>query len=489
MNITQLQEKFNQGVNWNGFLYIIHKVLFFSLSLLLYNKLTIRDFSTWANTNNIIFLFLLWIDLGFRKSLPRYCPAFAQNKQSMKQFIRYIIGFKTILLLFATPVFFVIAHYLSGTLHLVKNPTLLYLACTLFFIEGIVAIVRLIFHSYFWQKQFNLLSSIIVTMQMGTIITLVGFTEGSSAVLNSIFIIKCVSGVLIIFISLFMLKQLYKDKRYAHDKKINTRDLTLAFAQHSGIMWVNNNLKSITERNFLVPLFTYTLGQQQANLFKIANDGALLFQRTVLKTIGTTDTSLLAHIENLPNAQKLLPRIFKQLTTKIISISVPLVGIVFILLYWHGPATRDLITRDLTTGNSQLPFYLFALLTLCYLVQTMLTPYERVLEVKRKYKNLMVSYLPYMIMSLFFFKFNLISSIGLIGSIIIVQSVRLVSSFLMIHFARKEFQLQFPVRFALLTFAWSCAVYMALYFIVTFILFPLFPWLSFLCHHLCSLIP
>lgn len=480
MNITQLQEKFSQGVNWNGFLYIIHKVLFFSLSLLLYNKLTIRDFSTWANTNNIIFLFLLWIDLGFRKSLPRYCPAFAQNKKSMKQFIRYIIGFKTVLLLFATPIFFVIAQYLSNTLHLVQNRTFLYLGCTLFFIEGIIAIVRLIFHSYFWQKQFNLLSLIIVTMQMGTIITLVGFTQVSTTVLHSIFIIKCVSGVLVIGISLFMLKQLYKDTSYAHNKKINTRDLTMAFAQHSGIMWINNNLKSITERNFLVPLFTYTLGPQQANLFKIANDGALLFQRTVLKTIGTTDTSLLAHIETLPNTQTLLPRIFKQLTTKIISISVPLVAIIFFLLYWRGFTT---------TENSQLPFYLFALFTLCYLIQAMLTPYERVLEVKRKYTKLMISYLPYIMMAIFFIVFDLIPSIGLLGSIIIVHTVRLVSSFLMIYFARKQFQLQFPVRFALLTFSWSCAAVTALYILFTCIFFPLSPWISSFYYHLRSLIP
>jgi len=479
MNTKQLQEKFSQGVNWNGFLFIIHKVLFFSLSLLLYNKLTIKDFSTWANINNIIFLFLLWIDFGFRKSLPRYCPAFAQNRRSMKQFIRYIIAFKTIILLMATPVFFVVAQYLSGKLSLAHHRTLLYLGCTLFFIEGVVAIIGLIFHSYFWQKQFNLLSSIMMTMHMGTIIALVTFTEVSTTVLHSIFVIKSVSGVLVIFISIFMLRQLYKDKSYTNDQEVNARALTLAFAQHSGIMWINNNLKSVTERNFLVPLFTYTLGQQQANLFKIANDGALLFQRTVLKTIGTTDTSLLAHIETLPNAQSLLPRLFKQLTTKIISLSVPLVAIVFILLYWRG----------LPTGNGQLPFYLFAILTLCYLVQTMLTPYERVLEVKRKYTKLMVAYLPYVVMVLFFFVFDLIPSIGLLGSIVFVHGVRLVSSFLMIHFARRQFQLRFPVRFALLTFVGSCTACMALYLLFTLILFPLFPWLYSLFYHLRSCVP
>ena len=80
-----------------------------------------------------------------------------------------------------------------------------------------------------------------------------------------------------------------------------------AFIKHSLIMWANNNLKSLSERNFLVPFFTHIFGPGPANLFKVANDGALLFYRIAIKTIGTTDTSLLAHIETSQQHKKLMP--------------------------------------------------------------------------------------------------------------------------------------------------------------------------------------
>ncbi len=463
MNVNQLFRAFNQGVNWNALYYIIYKTLFTSLSFLLFYYLDTNDFSAWANINSIIFLILLWIDCGFRKSIPRYAPMFSQNKHTLKYFISALIVFQASILIIAVPVFFYVITTFLTIINSVQLSTIIYLSCVIFISEGLVALLRLLYHSFFWQKQFNTLTSIALIIEMSANILCIMYSTTSIELLQRIFMTKLVSGSIVIIIGLAMLKKLYTSMHYSiqtEEQSVNSTSIHKAFIKHSGMMWLNTNLKSLTERNVIMPFLTYMIGPAQANLFKVANDGALFFYRTIIKTIGTTDTSLFAYIDILPEQQTLMPIAFKKVTTKITGMCIPLLGIIWLLT----------LKSTVWFSNSYV-FQIFLIIAAGYITESILSPYERILEVKRRYTKLLIAYIPYIIMITIVFLSNCISWIGLLGSIVIIHSVRLVSSLIMVYYARKEYRLSFPVKFTCIII--GITVSLCTLFYLLLMLFPI----------------
>lgn len=447
MNMQKLYKKFSKGIVWNAFLFLVYKLLFISLTFLLYGRLTVQDFSLWANVNCIIYLLLLWLDFGFRKSLPRYAPEFSKNKITMQKFITFILIFHLIVLCIASPVFLFLIARFATTIGLSKQVSILYLGCILFIVEGILATFRLIYHSYFWQKNFNILNALTLVTQLVLSIGSLYVVEKSIALLQAIFIIKIGTSILMLAIATVMLRWLYQTNTFSEKTKINISSKGWEFAKHSSIMWASTNIKSLTERNFLVPLFTWQLGPSLANLFKVANDSALFFQRLILKTIGTTDTSLLSYIEKKSKNSVLLPQVFKKLTTKIISLCVPLLGL---LVAWYFYKKN--------TGTESSTSHLFFVLAIGYLLQVLISPYERILEVKKKYIVLMIAYLPYLFFVPLFLYFNHPSPISLFYSVLLVQSIRLISALMMAIFVRYTFSLKYPFFLAIIFFSFSCSL-------------------------------
>jgi len=433
---NNLLEKFNSGINWNALGYGVYKTLATLLTILLYRSLTTTDFALWANFNSVIYLALLWLDFGFRKSIPRYAPEFARNKPSMTRFIGSIITFQTIVLIAAFPLcIYLLAQITAPLIGTHASSTLFIIGSCIFLTEGITSVLRLIYHAYFWNKQFNILVMGTECGKLALNAAVIITAQTSGQLLTGILINSIISSIIINIIGIGMLSWLYKDASYPGTHELDYEKTRTAFIKHSGIMWINNNLKSLSERNFLVPLLTHVLGPAQANLFKIANDGALLFHRTIIKTIGTTDTALLSHLQAIQEQQKLIPFAFQKVTSKIAALCVPLFG-VLILLY---------LLSDTIFVHSFV-FKAFFTLTACYVLETLLSPYERVLEVKRCYWKLTFAYLPYITTIGLLFLGNKIPLIGLLTSIFVIQGVRLVSSFLIVFFAHQEYALVFPYK-------------------------------------------
>ena len=371
----------------------------------------------------------------------------------MKRFIKTIIIFEIILLTLILPLIIYAAHQLSY-IFLITDYSIIYAIVCIFAIEGIVAIARLIYHSYFWQKPFNLMPSVILTIEAATNIVLALHVKESQTLLKIVLFNKLASGSSIVFISILMLKRLYQDASYPGDKSIDYSNTMRGFIKHSAIMWINTTLRSLSERNFLVPLLTFIAGPGPASIFKIANEGALLFQRVVLKTIGTTDTSLLTHIQTLPNAKKLLPVAFKKLTTKIAALCIPLLGIIGFIVCIVSAQTRNTIE-----------FQLFILIAVSYLIESLLLPFERVLEVHKKYTYLIGAYLFYTLLLIVIIYLTYISWIGLLSFILYLCIVRLVSTLFMAYVGKQLFYLQMPLRlyisFSLYTSLLVCLFYYA----------------------------
>lgn len=454
MTLQQLFSKFSSSHTWNAFAYIIYKILFTALSFILYAKLSHEDFSIWANIHCTTYLLILWVDAGFRKSIPRFAPEFAHNKHALKQFTRGVIIFQGILLTLSVPLFLGALRFLLVG----SDVVLISLGCGLFLSEGVTAVLQLVYHAYFWNKEFNILTTAILLAQMAFNMLFIAHNPSSRTIILAMLTSKIIASCIIIGSSIFMLKRLNKTELDPISQLFDMRSTTRNFIKHSALMWGSNVIKSLSERNFLVPFFTYTLGPIPANLFKVANDGALFFYRIVIKTIGTTDTALLAHIEASPDKHQFMNLAFKKLISKMALLSIPLMALVTVLFFYSRGMANHAIAPML------------AIMAIAFLIESLFLPYERMLEVKQKYWYLFFSYVPYLIIILMFIASPIVASIGLFESILIIHLVRLVSLFAMVACAHMLFKISFPALYTLRIIAISVCIMAALYPLINYII-------------------
>jgi len=167
----------------------------------------------------------------------------------------------------------------------------------------------------------------------------------------------------------------------------------------------------------MFPLITHIFGIYEANAFKIANDFSLLICRAAIKTIGTTDATMLAHAHQDGSGKTTMQDAFARVTTRSAALCIPLLGIVGVMIVKNYPASHT-------------SFSLFALMTTGYLLETILAPCERLLEIKKRYLAIILSYLPCLAITLCML-FGTVASIGLLSTIALVQLVRLVTALLL----------------------------------------------------------
>lgn len=409
MNTATLLHAFSSAITWNGLLHIISQSFFLIRTALLYKYLTPHDFSFWANSTSVVFLLLLWLDCGFRKSIPRYAPQFGGHKGSWL----YKIAVLQIIIQLAGLPFL----YRAITL-LTDSSLLLILIIGIYFVEGLHSLSRLIYHAHFLNKFFNQIALAAATAEISIILFLPIMVGDSSNLLIALLATKLFTtiGLIIAIAYQFQYQSPPLTTYRAPDIK--------QFALHSGAMWTSTILKSLTERNVLIPLITYYMGAEMGNICKLANDGALFLYRIVIKTIGSADTVLLAYIEEGykegSEKRKALEIALEKLTTQMARLSLPLLGLVGISMFVSYMLSYD-----------QFVFHAFFIMAVGYLTETIWFPYERLLEVRRSYRILFISYVPYVLFLFILFLFLYISCIGLLPLLLLLQSVRLVMGFLL----------------------------------------------------------
>lgn len=461
MNRSTVLTKFYQGLNWNAFFYAAYKTMATVISFVLFKCLSSKDFSTWANISSVIFLSRLWLDFGFRKSLARYCPEFAQDKAAQKRFIRYIIIFQIIVSIITIPIFVYGLGAITKILSLNAAAPIIWMSCAIFCLESLVSLLRLIFHAHFWIKEFNLINTAALMLEALANIGIIFTATSSENIIMGVFVTKMISGAITGILGFAMLPRLYNDKNYPGEQKIDFSKTMKAFIEHSGIMWLNNSLKTLSERNFLMPMFTHGIGHVYANFFKVANEGALLFYRIVLKTIGTTDTALLSHAATAADEQKFMPYAFQKLSSRIAALCFPLLGILF-LIYYRG---QSLFIDPVV-------FQAFLIMAIGYMIELIISPYERLLEIKREYRLLLFAYMPYIIIVYYLFFYSIISSIGLLRTLICIQGVRLVSSTITLLLARRKYHILYPLRLVLPIIIGCCVSVLLILCIIDLVPFP-----------------
>jgi len=404
---TPLFRSFSSALSWNAVAYFFHKSTTTMRTFLLYYALSAQQFSFWATSMSAIFLLLLWLDLGLRKSIPRFAPLFSARRT---QLLTTILLIHLSILLCALPflVWFLRSH----------PPMILVLATIIYLAQGTQGILRLAYHAYFLNKPFNIIASSSSVLELGALCCALILLP-AHLILVTTLILTAISSVG----AGVMAYRRFSECTAADHTNSNhpVGGGYRPFITHSLIMWITTIIKSFSERNFLLLLITSSSGVAVANLFKLANDGALFFYRIIIKTIGVADTALLAHIETGHEGRGeknlMMNYAVKEVITKTARLVLPLlgilVGICFIPNRFYTPYV----------------FHAFLLMTIGYILETILMPYERVLEVHRRYLFLFLSYLPYIgVMILIIHTLVLpISSIGLIPLLLCIHIVRLVS--------------------------------------------------------------
>jgi hypothetical protein len=448
MNKHQLLQKFNQGINWNAILSISHRILSVILSYSLYLVCSATDYNFWANAYAIIFIMVLWIDGGLRKSAPRFAPLFAAEGKT-RSFVTFLFVFQVIALTLTAPLIVVGIRSLQSTIGIIGNyvwPILM-----IFFLEGINSCIRLIYHSYFWHKSYNQTYVLLLTLE--TIIAGFFIIKGITPLIPAIFMLKISTCMLLIMITARKIPLIINDPAYQHIAVSGSKNTVHQCAIHTFAMWGSNAIKSLSERNVIMLVFTYLFGAEQANIFKIANDGAVIVYRTLMKTIGTTDTSLLAHSQILEEGKVGLQKAFKKVSTKVVGLCIPLLGIIAGI---YTVVSLNVYDYDV--------FHIMFILISGYVLEVAFSSYERVLEINFRYRYLVYAYVPYIILislpfiplltpylplvlSTHTYTLTSITSIGLVTLLISIRGVRLVSAFLMVHFARRLYDLEWPVAF------------------------------------------
>jgi hypothetical protein len=246
------------------------------------------------------------------------------------------------------------------------------------------------------------------------------------------------------------------DPAYQHIKIDDTHGSEKQCMIHTAAMWGSNAIKSLSERNVMMLLFTYLVGPQQANLFKVANDGAVVVYRTLIKTIGTTDTSLLAHSQIIGAGEVGLQKAFKKVSTKVAGLCIPLLGLI-----------GGMYTSTYYYKYDHNVFNIIFILIISYVLEVAFSSYERVLEVNFRYRYLAYAYIPYLLFILLLLALILtptlisrITCIGLVTLLICIHSVRLVSTLLMLCFARRLYDLPWPISLH------ACVTRIALFYLV-----------------------
>lgn len=424
MNSTTLIADFFHALGWNAFAYGAYKLCYLVLSYTLYVTLGQQAFTLWASLMSYIFFWVLMLDCGFRKSAPRFCPDFSFDKKTHRRFVGFLCITQSALLAGAIPLFSWSLPYFFKQVSPATEQLdygLVVLATLLFFAQGCLALMRIIYHAHFWNKQFNSLATVVVAVECIVSLLLCLAAIDQVLLIRTLLIINVTGALSVAGTSLIALVRMpYVVVAKAGEPMAPP---TRQFMVHTLFMWASNGMKALSERNFLLPYVMYSLGPTMGIAFKLSNDAALFFYRLAAKTIGVNDTALLAYARHTAGGTR---AVFVSLVRTIACIVAPLlfialVGVVLVQYY-------------LPTKMMAVPFCLFIV---GYMIEFLLSPYERILEVSLRYRLLSIAYMPYLIILLCMLYYDSIKAMGLVPFIAVLQGLRVMSALIMAYCARR----------------------------------------------------
>ncbi|MFZ5954472.1 MAG: hypothetical protein ACOYT8_05240 [Candidatus Dependentiae bacterium] len=403
MKSAHLFSSFTSALTWNALLFSCTKIAQLLSSYCVYYCGDTFIFYQWSHSLALLYLILLWLDCGLKKSIARFALSLLQQSHSL---IKKIIYFQLALLGVASLGIFFFHRFLFP--YFSATQIILYL--TLFIAQGIVFLLQNISHAYFLNKQFNCVLILVTAIEILGI-SYIAFT---CLTLEKLLMVKLLTTGMAVLITGINLKRFIVQQV----PFVGSPTIENSFTKHTGIMGVTTILKSLSERNFLLPFFAATLGIESATLYKITNDAALACYRIVVKSLGSADTAFLSYANEL-GEQNFFNKSVIHLKRKVMLLTIPLIMLLMLLL----------ICLPYIFDNQ---FFVPLLILICsYIAESLLLPYERILEVQGRYKELITSYIVYGLGYGAAIVVVIVAKTGLLFALVAIQTVRLVSMVIM----------------------------------------------------------
>lgn len=355
----------NNAITWNGLTYLIQKTTHTVVVILLAKTIGVTEFKQWVTINSSIYLLLLWIDGGIKKSIPLYISEYIKHPKKLYVFFSKLIGFYSLISLTV----FSYLYYTNSTI--LSNWKLLAAAYLFFITQGSVAIIRAIFQSVFFNKQFNLAMLACLFSKYCLIISLVALKVNIKA--HLIISLTALANIAILTASCFLINKVPKD--------LNTKKASKnSFAKHTFFMVIITIMKSLTNRNALTLIAAQCLSGPIFVSFKIAQNVALLFYRFQVKAMGSSSIAMLA--KATPENK---PQVFEQVISKLILLLTPLITFTI------------LISLNFNNNNYNPTFFKFFLtFTIFYIIYSLCSCYEKTLEASQSYSDIIKAYSGYL---------------------------------------------------------------------------------------------
>jgi hypothetical protein len=414
---------FIRALGWNGAGYLMYKGYSLFLTWHLAHRWDAAQFATWGSLMSAIFLAELWGSAGLRKSLPRFIPYFSHNLRTLTYCMSILMAVRIVTTTIVGILFVMCMPRLSICLNMDIDTALLWRAACLLIAENIQSILQLFYQAYFFNQYYTTISTLALCVE-GLIILGILFSPYPLLSLPFLLTVRTVTTltacVALIF---YFLRYLVKPTTTQADCVPSSSQLPIIpFVIHSFYAWSMAIVYSFSQRNCLMIFITGWYGHSAGRMFKLTNDTAQVVHRALTRTVGVADTALLTHHMDHPF-------LFAHACTQLIHTISWLVIPSFACL---------LIVGIFSHHHHSFSLSLFCMLAFTYAIELILIPYERILEVKRRYLILVVSHIPLILayfICFFFFKISLPAMF-----IITLHGARIVSLLIMKRFARHEIQ-------------------------------------------------
>lgn len=412
---------FNNALQWNFFFYVFHKLYSLAITLFLTKKMDGNLTACWVQVYSIVYLALLWIDFGNRKSLPLFL-SLMHDKKSREEIINATYMRHALTLIVSMPIITIMVYFSS--LATQWPPYVFMLLPIIMTLEGISSHAQTLLHAQNRQKYCNLKASLALALELALISCVLIEITNQVTLLYAILGIKIIcSGMLILTIMPQTQLNSVSTLQLSNKKKI-----PLNIVQHSLIATGTTIAKSLSERNVITLVITAAAGPEAAISYKIANDGALFLQRCIVKIMNNADISFYATIRQSEEPTKQMKVACSIVSARITALIIPL--LLGTLLYYYFLWWLNIKTKMI--------FFTACLLSISYAIESMLMPYERILEACQCYRSLLRVYILYSTLVIFSILLSYNAFIGTGVLLILITGVRLVSYLLFFFYARKH---------------------------------------------------
>ena len=412
-NRAQLRTQFHTAVHWNTVAYVCQRAAYTILHIYLYYHIPTTSFVAWTSLLSIIYITIYMCDAGLRKSIPLYIDT--------PYIQRWCLAVYSVIGIAITPIVIAYAYWLSPYPIIDNTSIMLYLIPLLVISQTLLIGARIVHTSQFNNRSFAYINTLWLAIEVTITIAVIEYTQTAQAI--SI----CLASKAI-FGSAAVVHAMYTLPRSINTTRQSSRTL---FTQHTTYMWGISIIRSLSERNVMMPVLAWIAPPDIAAIYKIVHDAVMMIYRTLIKSIDINDITILRDARTRAYA-------FFQLSIKLIN--------------WCTVACCVLVAIDYMMTSINAYHSLLLVIGYSSIIEVVISPWDRLREITYDYRQPMIIYTcAYMIpimYTIWLYPFQVYEHV--FGFICAVYGARLLATAILLYRTMHITPVTYPWRYAAL---------------------------------------